>query len=159
VSSAIYVPEGCEWQPDPNNPEGRGTVVCPPISGDTIQRALSVLGFNPGPIDGIIGERTLAAFDALTDSMGITAATITISADQRSADVPDGNIRQKILEAAPRYVAATGPSPRGSLVPDAPSSIAPATFWRASNPWAWGAALVPLALFLGGFGYFLTRKR
>ena len=154
MSSAIYVPEGCEWR--------SGTVVCPPLSGDTIQRALSVLGFDPGPIDGIIGERTLAAFDALTDSMGITAATITIAADQRSADVPDGNIRQKILEAAPRYVATRSSSSSRStstLAPEVPSSIAPATFWRASNPWAWGAALVPLALFLGGFGFFLTRTR
>lgn len=154
MSSATYVPEGCEWR--------SGAVVCPPISGDTIQRALSVLGFDPGPIDGIIGERTLAAIDALTDSMGITAATITIAADQRSADVLDGNIRQKILEAAPRYVATRSSSSSRStstLTPEVPSSIAPATFWRASNPWAWGAALVPLALFLGGFGLFLTRTR
>jgi len=123
------------------------------------------LGFDPGPIDGIIGERTLTAFDALTDSMGITTATITIAADRQSADVPDGNIRQKILEAAPRYVAtrssdgSDGSRSTSTLTTDVPSSIAPATFWRASNPWAWGAALVPLALFLGGFGFFLTRAR
>lgn len=155
MSSATYVPEGCEWR--------SGTVVCPPISGDTIQRALSVLGFDPGPIDGIIGERTLAAFDALTDSMGITAATITIAADQRSADVPDGNIRRKIAEASARYVepsgADAGPIRSSTMVPDTSSALVPARFWRASNPWAWGAALVPLALFLGGFGFFLTRTR
>ncbi len=129
------------------------------LDGQTIQRGLVVLGFDPGRIDGIVGERTLAAFDAFTDRLVVPSSTIRISEDRRSAEIDPEDLAVKLDEAAARYVAPERRSSGGALAPEVPSSIAPATFWRTSNPWAWGAALVPLALFLGGFGLFLTRTR
>lgn len=129
------------------------------LDGQTIQRGLVVLGFDPGRIDGIVGERTLAAFDAFTDRLVVPSSTIRISEDRRSAEIDPEDLAVKLDEAAARYVAPERRSSGDALAPEVPSSIAPATFWRASNPWAWGAALVPLALFLGGFGFFLTRTR
>lgn len=132
------------------------------LDGQTLQRGLVVLGFDPGPLDGIIGERTLAAFDAFLDNVRAPFGTIRTAEDQRSAEIDPEDLAVKLDEAAARYVAPERSERRssgGALVPEGPSSIAPATFWRASNPWAWGAALVPLALFLGGFGFFLTRTR
>ena len=39
-----------------------------------IQRALAQTGFNPGPIDGIIGEQTMAAVNAFQKAHNLTVA-------------------------------------------------------------------------------------
>jgi lysozyme family protein len=134
------------------------------LYGVTIQRGLSVLGFDPGPIDGIIGDRTLAAFDALVDHLGLTESVIALSEDRRTAEITPSSLGNKIQLAAARFdlnadrveSASTLPAPRPGS--DSSSAITPAGFWRSANPWAWGAALVPLALLFGGLGFFLTRK-
>lgn len=128
------------------------------LDGRTIQRGLVVLGFDPGPIDGIIGPRTLAAFDAYVDHLAAPESTIRIAEDNRSAEILPDDLGVKLDEAAARYVAPSAGS-RATLSPDTSGAIVSSGFWRSSNPWAWGAALVPLALLFGGLGFFLTRKR
>jgi peptidoglycan hydrolase-like protein with peptidoglycan-binding domain len=131
------------------------------LDGRTIQRGLVVLGFDPGRIDGIVGERTLAAFDAFVDHIAAPESTIRIADDERSAEILPNDLAVKLDEAAARYVdPSRTPASRTPLAPDTSSALVPARFWRASNPWAWGAALVPTALLLGALGvFFLSRKR
>lgn len=140
------------------DPAAAGVTVREPavLNGATLQRALVVEGFDPGPIDGIIGERTLSAFDAFTDSIGMLDVTVRVSADERSVTVESFTLSERLAAAAARYVAPRRSGGGSTSITPAPTAL---RFWRASNPWAWGAAVVPLALIFGGLGFFLTRKR
>jgi len=52
------------------------TNTTPTVVSD-IQRALGRAGFNPGPIDGVIGRRTLAAVKAYQQAKGLSQGGLT----------------------------------------------------------------------------------
>jgi hypothetical protein len=131
------------------------------VGGEALQRGLAFFGHDPGPIDGVIGERTVAAFDDWNTTLPVPDAGITVGPRRLAADVYPDVVGQKLLDGAAAYA---GPeeaasSPRTSVTrPPSSTLTVPMIFWRMANPWAWAAVLVPLSLLLGGAGFYFLRS-
>lgn len=141
-----------------------------------VQKALTVLGFNPGPIDGSFGPQTERALTTWGRPSGVT---FTRGADGRTVDIMPVALANQIASLAatydrqvtvarqPGYVMADRPNvvetPGESIVePQPTAALVPELelpFWRTANPWAWAAVLVPASITLALAGWFFMPKR
>lgn len=144
-----------------NGTTATGAVSANTLDARTLQRGLRALGFDPGPIDGIIGPRTLEALDRFLDSLEgesadyqASASSVTLRSAAAAAWIQDG--ATKPVTTSTGGAGASTRSAGDLLAP--PADLAP-TFWRVSNPAAWAAGILPLALVLGGLGWWLMRRR
>ena len=76
-----------------------------------VQRALSALGYRPGPLDGIRGRLTIRAVKAFQADHGLTVDGIV-----------GPRTREKLFESAPG-TAHPSPPPRGGKVPSSRSCL------------------------------------
>lgn len=130
------------------------------ISVLTLQRGLRHLGHDPGPLDGIFGDRTGGALSAWLQSLPATSGlTVMSPADgSRYITLPNG-LATMLEEAARAFQARQGSSSTPATRSPAPlAPLTSATFWRRNNPWAWAIAALGVGVLSGGV-YWFGRKR
>lgn len=146
-----------------------------------VQKGLTVLGFDPGPIDGVFGAQTERALRTWGRNGNLA---FTRGADGRTVDITPVALANQLVGLAanydrhvttariPGYVPAEperrpdvvvsdrphviDASGGGAIVPEATLEL---PFWRTANPWAWVAVLVPTSLTLALASWFFMPKR
>ena len=89
-----------------------------------IQRHLSTLGFDPGPIDGFGGPRTIAAIRAFPSARGLLV---------------DGIVGPQARGALAAAMADPSPAPAAALVPTRRTRSTPTPARSACRSVAWAA--------------------
>ncbi len=137
------------------------------VSGRDIQKGLTVLGYQPGPIDGVVGDATRKALNAWVTTL--PEATVAPAGCRRAPIVRGEGLSQAetvlcegahitpdaaatvLKMAAERYTAPpTAIEPARRDVPVVPEK----KFFRMDNPWLWVLLAIPAA----GLGYMAWRK-
>lgn len=139
--------------------------------------ALTVLGFDPGPIDGRWGPRTERALSRWGAPSGLT---YTAGADGSTVEVRPVELANALVAHANAYERGTITRTGGGYMPSSTSdgydrldtsgssssAIAPdgevvlaLPFWRMSNPWAWVAGGAPILGGLALAGWFFMRPK
>lgn len=140
------------------------------VTGTQLQKALKQVGHDPGPIDGIIGDRTQAALGAWLQTQPLPDFDTAVSADRRTITVDPPSLAKAIARHAQAYINAQPPAgtqtrTRAPVESSGPgtSSTAPTMFaqtemfWRRDNPFAWLAGAVGVAVVVGG-GYYAYKR-
>jgi len=134
-----------------------------------LQEGLTVLGHDPGPVDGLYGDRTHAAMmsflQEFDDGFYADRASVEPSSDGKRVDISAHNIVGSLQEAARQFTPSMASRPpRRSVTPvldpdPTPTSVMTPSrpFWRKDNMWAWTVGLGATAL-LGGFFFYAYRK-
>lgn len=136
------------------------------VDARTIQKGLTVLQYQPGPVDGVMGDTTRKALNAwitsLPGSPSVVPAgcrrTATTTLCEGATIEPD-SAADLLTAAATRYATPATQRERAHQItsPSEPLPTLPLPFFRVDNPWAWVAGSGAL-LIVGGVALMLTSK-
>ena len=121
------------------------------VDWTSVQRQLHQLGFDPGPIDGIRGRRTIGAVKRLQQSRGLVADGIVGPATVRALFGERGDGEPPGLDRMPWYGLFAGHCVGASL----PDEVLPSVVLRAR---AWEAFGVPATPQLGAVLVFWRKS-